>query len=133
MSAGESLARWCASEPPDRVALALEKPPWLRGGAWRTRVRKGPSADPRPPQPLAWLVTALDRLECLPEPLPIPPHAPSLAWRYLLLTRVLGDELEMVYTAAWRQWLATCIRGPTGWMVPAGPGLSPRTGSRSAR
>ncbi|MBK8183236.1 MAG: hypothetical protein IPK63_10235 [Candidatus Competibacteraceae bacterium] len=103
MSAGESLARWCASEPPDRVALALETLQCLADAS-------PPGLQPIPdPQPLAWLVTALDRLECLPEPLPIPPHAPSLAWRYLLLTRVLGDELEMVYTAAWRHgWATRC-------------------------
>ncbi len=97
------LARWCASEPPDRVVLALETLQCLADAS-------PPGLQPIPdPQPLAWLVTALDRLECLPEPLPIPPHAPSLAWRYLLLTRVLGDELETVYTAAWRHgWATRC-------------------------
>ena len=97
------LARWCASEPPDRVALALEtlqclanvSPQWLQ-----------PVPDS---QPLAWLITAVERLERLPDPLPIPPRFPALAWRYLLLTRVLSDELETVYTAAWRRgWATRC-------------------------
>jgi len=97
------VARWFASDPPDRVALAVEtlrcladaSPQWLQ-----------PAPDIKP---LAWLIAALDRLEALPDPLPIPPQAPTLAWRYLLLTRLLGDELETLYTAAWRQgWATRC-------------------------
>lgn len=97
------VARWCASEPPDRVALALETVQCLANASpqWLQPI---PNA-----QPLAWLITAVERLERLPDPLPIPPPFPALAWRYLLLMRVLSDELETVYTTAWRHgWATRC-------------------------
>lgn len=97
------VARWFASDPPDRVALAVET---LRCLADASPQGLQPAPDIKP---LAWLIAALDRLEALPDPLPIPPQAPTLAWRYLLLTRLLGDELETLYTAAWRQgWATRC-------------------------
>ena len=95
------VARWLASESPARVALALE--------SVRRLTRATPRSPDEPPTAgaPAWLGPALDRLEALPEPLPVPPQAPDLAWRYLVLIRLLGDALEAAHTAAWRQGVVT--------------------------
>lgn len=95
------VARWLASESPALVALALE--------SVRRLTKATPRSQDEPPTAgaPAWLGPTLDRLEALPEPLPVPPQAPGLAWRYLVLMRLLGDALEAAYTAAWRQGVAT--------------------------
>lgn len=96
------VARWLASESPELVALALESVRSLTKATPRSRYEAPPAGAPD------WLGPALDRLEALPDPLPIPPQAPSLAWRYLVLMRLLGDALEAAHTAAWQQGMATC-------------------------
>jgi len=59
------------------------------------------------PTPLAWLMTALDILESWPDPLPIPPDAPRVEWRYLLFLRVTCEALEVAYSRVWKQGWAT--------------------------
>ncbi len=96
------VAGWFAGEPPEVLALALDSLPALVGASPRFLEDTVPNETP-----LAWLGAALDRLEALPEPLPVPPRAPALPWRYLIFTRALGDALEADYGAIWRRGLAT--------------------------
>ncbi|MBK8168583.1 MAG: hypothetical protein IPK64_21760 [bacterium] len=97
----ERAARWFATEPPETVALAVE--------SLRALARAGPRAagetrpDPAPPD---WLDGALDRLERIPEPLPVPPHLPRLPWRYLVFVRALCDALETAHGELRRRGIA---------------------------
>lgn len=95
------VARWFAAEAPETVALAVES---LRALA-RASPRFVDRAIPNP-TPLAWLASALDRLERFPEPLPIPRDAPRLSWRYLLWTRMVCDRLEAAYDELRRRGIA---------------------------
>jgi len=95
------VARWFAAEAPETVALAVES---LRALA-RASPRFVDRAIPNP-TPLAWLASALDRLERFPEPLPIPRDAPRLSWRYLLWTRMVCDHLEAAYDELRRRGIA---------------------------
>lgn len=95
------VARWFADEAPETVALAVES---LRALA-RASPRLVDRAIPNP-TPLAWLASALDRLERFPEPLPIPRDAPRLSWRYLLWTRMVCDHLEAAYDELRRRGIA---------------------------
>lgn len=98
------VARWFAQEPPAQVALAQTSVPPLAAAGPRFVDPTLPN-----PTPLAWLTAALEVLESWSEPLPVPRHAPALAWRYLVFLRVACDALEAAYAQVWRQgWTTVC-------------------------
>lgn len=115
------VARWFADEPPEIVALALDSVSALAAAG--PRFPDGAVANETS---LAWLAVALDGLEAMPEPLPVPRQAPALPWRYLILTRGLCDALETAYGETWRRGAATrCPLTRTPDPCPAPRALRP--------
>jgi hypothetical protein len=115
------VARWFADEPPEIVALALDSVSALAAAG--PRFPDGAVANETS---LAWLAAALDGLEAMPEPLPVPRQAPALPWRYLILTRGLCDALETAYGETWRRGAATrCPLTRTPDPCPAPRALRP--------